>query len=140
MISRRRDYSSGCVTFYLVLCFVILCSVIVGSNASDGGNFATRIREISKDLDRQLQDVMASQAVNFTMVNTTGLPYNATTKFNAKGMGQLYNVTNKFIDLVQSKQAFPEGKSMIKSFPCIHNIPEPPPFLSRMQCADAAMH
>lgn len=103
-----------CFTF----CFV-LCIVLADKSAKDdgqdnenvgGGNLATRMRAISEDLDRQLQDVMASQAINFTMVNTTGLPYNATTKFNPKGMGQLYNVTNKFIDFVQSKQAIPEGE------------------------------
>ncbi|KAK2575115.1 hypothetical protein KPH14_008839 [Odynerus spinipes] len=73
------------------------------------------MRVISEDLDRQLNDIMASQAVNYTTVNTTGLPYNATTRFNPKGMGQLYNVTNMFIDLVQSKQAYPEGMITVES-------------------------
>ena len=67
-------------------------------------------RVISEDLDRQLNGIMASQGLNYTTINTTGLPYNATTKFNPKGMGQLYNVTNTFIDWVQTKQAYPEGK------------------------------
>lgn len=67
------------------------------------------MRVISEDLDRQLNEIMASQAVTYSTVNTTALPYNATTKFNPKGMGQLYNVTNTFIDLIQSKQAYPEG-------------------------------
>lgn len=112
MVSRRTNDAFRCVTLCLVLCYVQTNS-LVSSEEQTGvgsGDLATRMRAISEDLDRQLQDVMASQAVNFTTVNTTGLPYNATTKFNAKGMGQLYNVTNKFIDLVQSKQAFPEGK------------------------------
>ncbi|KAH0947412.1 hypothetical protein HN011_009786 [Eciton burchellii] len=67
------------------------------------------MRAISEDLDRQLNEIMASQALSYTTVNTVALPYNATTKFNPKGMGQLYNVTNMFIDLVQSKQAYPNG-------------------------------
>ncbi|XP_033213236.1 prominin-like protein isoform X2 [Belonocnema kinseyi] len=70
---------------------------------------ATRMRVISEDLDRQLNEMMASQAVNYSTVNTTGLPYNASMKFWPKGMGQLYNVTNMFIDFVQGKQAYPEG-------------------------------
>jgi len=68
------------------------------------------MRAISEDLDRQLNEIMASQALSYSTVNTVALPYNATTKFNPKGMGQLYNVTNTFIDLVQSKQAYPNGK------------------------------
>ncbi|CAK9834028.1 Prominin-like protein [Anthophora retusa] len=72
------------------------------------------MRVISEDLDRQLNGIMASQALNYTTVNTTGLPYNATTKFNPKGMGQLYNVTNMFIDFVQGKQVFPEGMFIVQ--------------------------
>ncbi|XP_057323214.1 prominin-like protein isoform X2 [Microplitis mediator] len=75
----------------------------------EADDLTTKMRAISKDLDQQLQSIMASQAVNFTSVNTTGLSYNATTKFNPKGMGQLYNVTNMFINIIQSKQAYPEG-------------------------------
>ncbi|XP_071568502.1 prominin-like protein isoform X4 [Temnothorax nylanderi] len=76
---------------------------------SEETSLTGRMRAISEDLDRQLNEIMASQALTYTTVNTVGLPYNATTKFNPKGMGQLYNVTNVFIDLVQSKQAYPEG-------------------------------
>lgn len=73
-------------------------------------SLTNRMRAISEDLDRQLNEIMASQALSYSTVNTAGLPYNATTKFNPKGMGQLYNVTNMFIDLVQSKQAYPAGE------------------------------
>lgn len=74
-------------------------------------NLATRMRIISEDLNRQLQEIMVSQAVNYTSINATGLPYNATTKFNTKGMGRLYNATNIFMNMIQSKQAYPEGLS-----------------------------
>ncbi|XP_043279042.1 prominin-like protein isoform X2 [Venturia canescens] len=113
MLKRSVHNALRCCTFWFVLCIVLAdkSGEVDGQDNENvgGGNLATRMRAISEDLDRQLQDVMASQAINFTMVNTTGLPYNATTKFNPKGMGQLYNVTNKFIDFVQSKQAIPEG-------------------------------
>lgn len=79
------------------------------------------MRGISQDLDRQLNVIMASQAFNYTTVNTYGLPYNATTKFDPKGMGQLYNVTNMFIDFVQSKEAYPEGMfTVVDRVPAFH--------------------
>ncbi|XP_011499437.1 PREDICTED: prominin-like protein isoform X1 [Ceratosolen solmsi marchali] len=65
--------------------------------------------EMSERLARKLNETMALQSVAYSRVNETGLAYNATTKFNPRGMGQLYNVTNMFIDLVQRKQAYPEG-------------------------------
>ncbi|XP_054007718.1 prominin-like protein isoform X2 [Hylaeus anthracinus] len=68
-----------------------------------------RMRVISEDLDRQLNGIMASQGLTYSTVNTSAVPYKATTEFDAKGMAQLYNVTNTFIDFVQSKQAYPEG-------------------------------
>ncbi|XP_051163555.1 prominin-like protein isoform X2 [Leptopilina boulardi] len=72
-------------------------------------NFATRMRVISEDLDQQLHEMMDSQAVTYSSVNITGLPYNASTKFYPTGMVQLYNMTNMFINFVQKKQAYPEG-------------------------------
>ncbi|XP_076381467.1 prominin-1-A isoform X8 [Megalopta genalis] len=86
-----------------------LLGVLVPRPANGQETLTNRMRVISEDLDRQLKGIMATEVYNYTTVNTTGLPYNATTKFNPKGMGQLYNVTNTFIDFVQSKQAYPEG-------------------------------
>lgn len=89
----------------LAVSFVLLWPAL-----SEETSLTGRMRAISEDLDRQLNEIMASQALSYSTVNTVGLPYNATTKFNPKGMGQLYNVTNMFIDLVQSKQMYPEGE------------------------------
>lgn len=89
----------------LAVSYVLLWPVL-----SEETSLTGRMRTISEDLDRQLNEIMASQALVYSTVNTVGLPYNATTKFNPKGMGQLYNVTNMFIDMVQSKQAYPEGE------------------------------
>lgn len=98
---------------FAVLCllFVLLVSCPVSCQET----LTNRMRVISEDLDRQLNGIMASQSLNYTTVNMTKLDYNATTKFNPKGMGQLYNVTNMFIDFVQSKQAYPEGESRYSS-------------------------
>ncbi|KAK0097136.1 hypothetical protein PV326_003197 [Microctonus aethiopoides] len=85
-------YSQRWIVFGTLV--LIIFTAASGSESKSGINqddLATRMRAISEDLDRQLQDMMASQAIDFTTVNTTGLPYNATTKFNPKGMGQLYN-------------------------------------------------
>lgn len=91
----------------LCLLFVLL---LVSCPVNCQETLTNRMRVISEDLDRQLNGIMASQGLNYTTVNTTGLRYNATTYFNPKGMGQLYNVTNMFIDFVQSKQAYPDGE------------------------------
>nr|XP_050854478.1 prominin-like protein isoform X4 [Vespula vulgaris] len=96
-------------SFRVAIGTIVILILITSQPSFSQESLANRMRVISEDLDRQLNDIMASQAVNYTTVNTTGLPYNATTKFNPKGMGQLYNVTNMFIDFIQSKQAYPEG-------------------------------
>ncbi|XP_025268635.1 prominin-like protein isoform X7 [Camponotus floridanus] len=103
--------ANGDATVSVLLFRVCLVSlVLVWPPVSCQENSLTnRMRAISEDLDRQLNEIMASQALTYSTINIAGLPYNATTKFNPKGMGQLYNVTNMFIDLVQSKQAYPEG-------------------------------
>jgi hypothetical protein len=69
--------------------------------------------EMSERLARRLNETMALQTVAYSRPNETGPSYNASTRFNPRGMGQLYNVTNMFIDLVQHKQAYPEGESSI---------------------------
>ncbi|XP_077260123.1 prominin-like protein isoform X3 [Temnothorax americanus] len=100
--------SASAIPVYLVRVLAVSLAFLWPA-LSEETSLTGRMRAISEDLDRQLNEIMASQALTYTTVNTVGLPYNATTKFNPKGMGQLYNVTNMFIDLVQSKQAYPEG-------------------------------
>ncbi|XP_020294346.1 prominin-like protein isoform X3 [Pseudomyrmex gracilis] len=94
---------------FLRVCLLSFVLVWCPVSCQQETSLTNRMRAISEDLDRQLNEIMASQALSYSTFNTVGLPYNATTKFNPKGMGQLYNVTNMFIDLVQSKQAYPEG-------------------------------
>ncbi|XP_043503328.1 prominin-like protein isoform X2 [Polistes fuscatus] len=116
--ANARDAPYHHPLFRVAISTLVILILISSQPAFSQESLANRMRVISEDLDRQLNDIMASQAVNYTTVNTTGLPYNATTKFNPKGMGQLYNVTNMFIDVVQSKQAYPEGMiTVIDSIP-----------------------
>lgn len=100
-----------------ILKTVIIINVIASTIADNSQEtFANKMRVINEDLDRQLNEIMASEGRNYSTINTTGIPYAASTYFNPKGMGQLYNVTNMFIDLIQSKQAYPEGESFNSYF------------------------
>ncbi|XP_032665091.1 prominin-like protein isoform X3 [Odontomachus brunneus] len=109
-LAGSRRPTANAVTVPVLLLRVWLVSLVfVWCPVFCQESLTNRMRTISEDLDRQLNEIMASQALSYSTVNTAGLPYNATTKFNPKGMGQLYNVTNMFIDLVQSKQAYPAG-------------------------------
>lgn len=105
-----RDIRPSAVVRHGFSIMALLSVLLVSCPVNCEETLTNRMRVISEDLDRQLNGIMASQALNYTAMNTTGLPYNATTKFNPKGMGQLYNVTNMFIDFVQSRQAYPEGE------------------------------
>ncbi|XP_033365432.1 prominin-like protein isoform X3 [Bombus vosnesenskii] len=102
-------FRPSAVVHYGFAVFGLLSVLLVSCPVNCQETLTNRMRVISEDLDRQLNGIMASQGINYTRTNTTGLLYNATTYFNPKGMGQLYNVTNMFIDFVQSKQAYPEG-------------------------------
>ncbi|XP_011866925.1 PREDICTED: prominin-like protein isoform X4 [Vollenhovia emeryi] len=107
--SAAMDGAASAVPVLLVRVLAVSLALLWPVLSEETTSLTGRMRAISEDLDRQLNEIMASQALTYSAVNTVGLPYNATTKFNPKGMGQLYNVTNTFIDLVQSKQAYPEG-------------------------------
>ncbi|XP_078035778.1 prominin-1-A isoform X6 [Augochlora pura] len=95
----------GLLPIILLLGFL---GVLVPRPANGQETLTNRMRVISEDLDRQLKGIMTTEVYNFSTV-IPSVNYAATTKYNPKGMGQLYNVTNTFIDFVQSKQAYPEG-------------------------------
>ncbi|XP_076752857.1 LOW QUALITY PROTEIN: prominin-1-A [Xylocopa sonorina] len=104
-----RGFRPSAVVHYGFAILGLLSILLVSCPVNCQETLTNRMRVISENLDRQLNAIMASQAFNYTTLNASDVPYNATTTFNPKGMGQLYNVTNMFIDFVQSKQAFPEG-------------------------------
>ncbi|XP_044016661.1 prominin-like protein isoform X2 [Aphidius gifuensis] len=113
MVNMVLFIMNSLTSFVLSVILLISCIVqqptTVSAQDTTQENLATRMRTISEDLNRQLEEIMVSQALNYTSINATGLPYNATTKFYSKGMGRLYNATNMFMDIIQSKQAYPEG-------------------------------
>ena len=102
--SSSRSHRSTKMRCYTLI--VLIGTIITGCLAAGSVDTTTMI---SESLERKLKETMAGQSVEYTRVNTTGLPYNASTYFNPRGMRQLYNITNTFIDLVQPKQAYPEG-------------------------------
>jgi prominin 1 len=67
---------------------------------------------------RQAEDAfrreMVIEPVRYSDPNLT-LTYRATTEFNARGMGNLYKVTNFFMDIIQRADPYPEGKSCLIS-------------------------
>ncbi|XP_031777823.1 prominin-like protein isoform X3 [Nasonia vitripennis] len=87
----------------LLLASGLLLGLLLGTGALSS-------EQLSESLERKLNETMSEHSVRYTPLNSTGRPnYTASTAFNPKGMGQLYNVTNMFIDFIQPKQAYPEG-------------------------------
>uniref|UniRef100_A0ABD2W8M8 Prominin-like protein n=1 Tax=Trichogramma kaykai TaxID=54128 RepID=A0ABD2W8M8_9HYME len=81
------------------------------SRASNDAVKATTIGDdLGERLRRKLDESAGLKSLVYTGFNSTSsLAYNASTDFDPMGMGQLYNVTNAFIDFLHPKQAFPEG-------------------------------
>jgi len=55
---------------------------------------------------------MMIEPVRYSDPNLT-LTYRASTEFNARGMANLYKVTNFFMDIIQRADPYPEGKSCL---------------------------
>ncbi|XP_014235314.1 prominin-like protein isoform X2 [Trichogramma pretiosum] len=98
-----------------VLLLLLLLSFAWLTRPSRGAsNDAVKATTIGDDLGerlrRKLDESAGLKSLVYTGFNSTSsLAYNASTDFDPMGMGQLYNVTNAFIDFLHPKQAFPEG-------------------------------
>lgn len=57
---------------------------------------------------------MMIEPVRYSDPNLT-LTYRASAEFNARGMANLYKVTNFFMDIIQKADPYPEGKSCLIS-------------------------
>ncbi|XP_044252661.1 prominin-like protein isoform X2 [Tribolium madens] len=71
------------------------------------GSFATRINKISENLDKALSQVI-HQTPDYTNL-TDDATYVSDAYFNPRGMEGLYNFTNAFMELIFSKEIYPEG-------------------------------
>ncbi|XP_077293915.1 prominin-1-A-like [Arctopsyche grandis] len=72
------------------------------------GSFTMKMMGISENLGKALQYVVEKADINYTEPNLN-VTYVSSTHFKPMGMAHLYNLTNCFVDLIQKKQAYPEG-------------------------------
>ncbi|RZC39781.1 prominin-like protein, partial [Asbolus verrucosus] len=100
VISERHRVNLASLGVTLAVLFV---AVKVSS-----GSFATRINKISENLDRALSEVMDEKRPIFTNL-TDNATYVSDAEFNPKGMAGLYNLTSAFMELIFSKDIYPEG-------------------------------
>ncbi|KAJ8664264.1 hypothetical protein QAD02_005926 [Eretmocerus hayati] len=93
----------------LVLSFVIVL-VVLSCVQSSSVEQKQQQQDAGEALRKKLNETLGTQPVRYTPVNSTApLPYNASTAFNPKGMRQLFNITNKVINFVIDRQAYPRG-------------------------------
>jgi hypothetical protein len=63
-----------------------------------------------RHVEDAIRKEMMIEPIRYSEPNLT-LTYRASTDFNARGMANLYKVTNFFMDIIQMKGPYPEGKS-----------------------------
>ena len=98
-----------------IVSFLVAAGILCVAVELSSGSFATRINKISENLDRALSEVMDDKRPEFTNL-TDNATYVSDTYFNPKGMAGLYNFTNAFIDVVFSKNVYPEGEWKVCGF------------------------
>jgi hypothetical protein len=89
----------GALVYVLVL-LVVQCVV-----AEDYSG----LRGVVRHVEDAIRKEMMIEPVRYSDANLT-LSYQASPKFNARGMGNLYKVTNFFMDIIQRDDPYPEGK------------------------------
>lgn len=100
-VEGRKGRSRLCAKALLALLAAVALSPALGS-------FTVKMMGISEELEKALLHVLEATDLNYTEPDTNAT-YISSTVFNPMGMGHLYNVTNAFVDLIQKKQAYPEG-------------------------------
>lgn len=95
--------------------FILTCLImVIGLKIADG-TFTHKMNKMSENLDRALDKVIESGKPNCTILEVI-VEYKSDTKFNAKGMAGLYNVSKKFMDLIIPANFIPKGKKLLLSF------------------------
>ena len=92
----------------LVLWVLVLVQCV---RAEDRSGLRGAVRHVEDAIRRE----MMIETVRYSEPNLT-LTYGASTEFNARGMANLYKVTNFFMDIIQRADPYPEGK------PCLITI------------------
>lgn len=96
----------------LLSLLVTITALFLTVNIADS-DFTRRISEISRSLDRALDEMLQIEHTNYTDYVDNSV-YMSRAEFNPLGMGGLYNLTGKFMDLLVSKAVYPEGESVIR--------------------------
>jgi hypothetical protein len=68
------------------------------------------LRGAVRHVEDAIRKEMMIEPVRYSEPNLS-LTYRASTDFNARGMANLYKVTNFFMDIIQREDPYPEGKS-----------------------------
>ncbi|KAF5290870.1 hypothetical protein FQR65_LT11509 [Abscondita terminalis] len=99
-LTRRRSLN---VANFIFTCCVLTLAIQLASS-----NFTARINKISNDLHKALDNALEPNGPNYTdlYINVT---YHEVKPFDPKGMGGLYNITTKFIDVLVPTKVFPDG-------------------------------
>jgi hypothetical protein len=84
--------------------YLLLLSLFIGVALSNPQN---NIHD--RPLYDDLKNIMPFEPVHYSQANVSKA-YKVTTKFNPKGMGHLYLVTNLFMDYLQKGDPLPKGK------------------------------
>ncbi|XP_050421602.1 prominin-like protein isoform X2 [Adelges cooleyi] len=97
----------GCRWLVLI---VLVVQLVTRSDGNWLKNFAKPKPQLRlmEGVPEHLHNVMPYEQVQFSSPNVS-TAYTSSTKFQAAGMGQLYFITDKFIQYILSDQAFPEG-------------------------------
>ena len=94
---------SGVMVLWVLVVVLVQC---VGADDRSGLRGAVRHAEDA------IRREMMIEPVRYSDPNLT-LTYRASTEFNARGMANLYKVTNFFMDIIQKADPYPEGKSYL---------------------------
>jgi hypothetical protein len=91
-----------------VCALVVLLVLVVVQCVRAGGN--SGLSGVVRHVEEAIRKEMMIEPVRYSDPNLT-MPYHASPQFNARGMGNLYKVTNFFMDIIQREDPYPEGKS-----------------------------
>jgi hypothetical protein len=95
----------------MVGCGASVCALVVLVVQCAGAEDLSGLRGVVRHVEEAIRKEMMIEPVRYSDPNLTA-PYQASAQFNARGMANLYKVTNFFMDIIQREAPYPEGKSL----------------------------
>jgi hypothetical protein len=92
-------------------CGASVCALVVLVVQCVGSEDLSGLRGVVRHVEEAIRKEMMIEPVRYSDPNLT-VPYQASAQFNARGMANLYKVTNFFMDIIQKEDPYPEGKSL----------------------------